>query len=175
MPRKTTTIGETYFVTSSVVNWIDLFTRRLYFDCLIDNLRFCREQKGLRLYAYVIMTNHFHFIASCEKSPLNRVLGNFKASTTKQLIELIENNESESRKRWLLRAFAYFGKKNPHNKYFKIWQEGTYPVELYSDYIYQQKLSYLYYNPVKAGFVQSPEQYYYSSANLDNPLGEMDD
>ena len=88
---------------------------------------------------------------------------------------MIKNNKLESRHKWLLRAFAYFGEKNPRNQYFKIWQEGTYPIYLYNDKIYDQKLTYLEYNPVKAGFVEYPEAYYYSSAHPHNPLGKMDD
>ena len=175
MPRRLTDIGETYFVTITVVNWIDLFTRRLYFECLIENLRFCREQKGLRLYAYVIMTNHLHLIAACDTMPLTKLLGSFKANTTKQLIKLIESNNYESRQKWLLNAFSYFGQKNPHNQIYKIWQEGIYPIHLYGDKIYNQKLDYLHNNPVKAGFVGRAEDYYYSSASWDNPLGKMDD
>ena len=30
-----------YFVSFATVHWIDVFVRRLYFDCLVDNLNFC--------------------------------------------------------------------------------------------------------------------------------------
>jgi len=40
-----------YFVTFSVVRWIDVFTRREYKDILVDSLKFCIKNKGLELYA----------------------------------------------------------------------------------------------------------------------------
>jgi len=36
-----------YFVTFSVIRWIDVFTRREYKDILVDSLKYCIENKGL--------------------------------------------------------------------------------------------------------------------------------
>jgi len=51
-----------YFITYAVVNWIDLFTRNEYKDILLKSWQHCSEQKGLEVYAWVIMTNHVHMI-----------------------------------------------------------------------------------------------------------------
>ena len=51
-----------YFISTSVVYWIDVFTRRLYKDILIESMQHCVEQKGLIIHAYVIMSNHLHMI-----------------------------------------------------------------------------------------------------------------
>lgn len=53
-----------YFVTFSVIGWIDVVTRNVYKDLLLDCLRHCINQKGLVLYGYVIMSNPMHFIIS---------------------------------------------------------------------------------------------------------------
>ena len=42
-----------HFVTFSVVNWIDVFTRVIYKDILIDSIRYCQKNKGLELYGWV--------------------------------------------------------------------------------------------------------------------------
>ena len=34
---------------------IDIFTRSIYADVLIDSLKYCQQHKGLEVYAYVIM------------------------------------------------------------------------------------------------------------------------
>ena len=34
-----------YFVSFATVNWIDVFTRVDYFDCIIESLDFCRKNK----------------------------------------------------------------------------------------------------------------------------------
>ena len=51
-----------YFVTSTVHQWADVFTRKLYVDIILDSLRYCQENKGLEIYAWVVMSNHIHLI-----------------------------------------------------------------------------------------------------------------
>ena len=46
-----------YFVTSTVHQWADVFTRKLYVDIILDSLRFCQENKGLEIYAWVVISN----------------------------------------------------------------------------------------------------------------------
>lgn len=49
-----------HFVTCTIVDWVDLFTRASYRDIVIDNFRFYGEQRGLEVYGYVVMSNHLH-------------------------------------------------------------------------------------------------------------------
>jgi putative transposase len=157
--------GELYYVTLTVVGWIDVFTRKEYVYELINNLKYCQESKGLEIYAYVIMSNHIHLIARTNDKKLNELLGNFKSFTAKKLIKMIEKNQQESRKEWLLYMFEYYGKGNKQNKKYQFWQNGNHPIELYSLPIIEQKIKYIHNNPVKQGFVAKPEDYLYSSAN----------
>ncbi len=48
----------TYFLTFTVVDWVDIFTRNSYRDIIIGSFNYCIREKGLRIYGYVIMTNH---------------------------------------------------------------------------------------------------------------------
>jgi REP element-mobilizing transposase RayT len=48
--------------TFQIVDWIDVFTRLAYRDIAMDSLRFCQQNKGLQVFAYVIMSNHIHII-----------------------------------------------------------------------------------------------------------------
>ncbi len=45
-----------------------------------------------------------------------------------------------------------------------FWQDHNKPIELYSNNVIQQKIDYIHFNPVEAGFVDLPEAYLYSSA-----------
>ena len=56
--------GHAHFITFAVVGWVDVFTRREYAEFLLQNLAYCRKNKGLRLYEFVIMPNHLHLIAA---------------------------------------------------------------------------------------------------------------
>jgi putative transposase len=60
-----------YFVSFATVNWIDVFVRRLYFEIITESLKYCMANKGLELYAWVIMPSHVHLIISSENHNLS--------------------------------------------------------------------------------------------------------
>jgi REP element-mobilizing transposase RayT len=51
-----------YFVSFAVVNWIDLFTRKEFAYILINAIEYSQKEKGLIVYAWVIMSSHVHMI-----------------------------------------------------------------------------------------------------------------
>jgi len=53
------------YLTCSIVGWVDLFSRQIYRDMVLDSWRYCQEHKGFQVHAYTIMSNHLHLIASC--------------------------------------------------------------------------------------------------------------
>jgi REP element-mobilizing transposase RayT len=154
-----------YFITYTVIRWIDVFTRNLYRDILLDSFVYCRDKKGLRTQAYVIMTNHVHMIVSASEGYyLENIMRDLKKFTSVEIIKAIKNNPTESRKMWLLQAFAEEGKQNANNTSNQFWQQDNHPIELYNNEMIEQKLNYIHNNPVKSGFVEKPEDYVYSSA-----------
>ena len=156
--------GGLYFLTLTVVDWVDIFTRPVYKHIIVDSLRFCQEKKGLELYAWVLMSNHVHLIAAAagEKN-LSDILRDFKGFTSRQIIAAIQE-ENESRKQWLLHRFSYSAKTDPKVRHFKFWQDGNEAKEISSNNFLQQKLDYIHQNPVRAEIVAEPEHYLYSSA-----------
>ena len=153
-----------HFVTFATVNWIDVFSRERYKEIVVESLKFCIEKKGLVVHAWVIMTNHIHLIISCtEGFKQADVLRDFKKFTAKTIIEEIEKNEEESRKDWMVWMFKRAGARNPNSKTYQFWQQDNHPIELGSLAMMQQKLDYLHENPVKAGIVNEPWHYKYSS------------
>jgi putative transposase len=131
-----------HFITISVVDWIDLFIRRDFKDFVLDSLRFCQEEKGLKIYAWVIMTSHIHLIVSNDQNDLPSVVRDFKTFTSKGLIKLIKTI-SESRRVWLLKKFAYEADRNVRATNYKLWQDGFHPIELSTNEMMDQKLNYL--------------------------------
>ncbi|MGZ5282875.1 MAG: REP-associated tyrosine transposase [Bacteroidia bacterium] len=157
--------GGLFFVTLTVVGWIDVFTRSEYCDEIIKNLNFCIEKKGLHVYAFVIMSNHLHLIASVDQGLLSAVLRDFKSFTAKSIINMINENPQESRKEWLLYMFEYFAKGNKHNSQYQFWQHNNHPIDLVSNKFIDQRVNYIHENPVKANLVNETQNYIYSSAN----------
>ncbi len=147
-----------YFITCTVVQWIDVFTRRKYADIVIDSLRYCQQNKGLRIFGWVIMSNHLHMIVSCdEETNLSDVLRDFKKYTSTQVVDAIEKNTQESRRSWLL----WLLKKDGN---IQFWQPDNHAKEIVSLEFFNSKLGYIHDNPVRAGIVEKQEEYLYSSA-----------
>ena len=156
-----------YFITFTVVEWLDVFTRRQYKDVLVDSLKFCQERKGLVLFCWCLMTNHIHIIARTEsENSLSDILRDLKKYTSRMIIKSIIENPRESRKDLFLNTFREAGRKNSNNTMYQFWQQDNHPIELWSNKVIDQKMNYIHDNPVVAGFVAKPEEYLYSSAKF---------
>lgn len=153
-----------YFMTFTVVEWIDLFSRKVYRDILIKNMKYCQNNKDLAVGAFVIMSNHLHVIWQSKSGKLSDTLRDFKSFCTKELIATIKQ-ENESRKGWLLHMFGFYGRTTGQNKEYKIWSGDNHPEEITSEIFLRSKLNYIHENPVRAGIVNHPQDYIYSSAS----------
>lgn len=153
-----------YFVTFATVNWIDVFTRRCYKDLLVESLNYCIDKKGLEVFAWVVMSNHVHLLVKRDKEVLEDVIRDFKKFTAKSILKEIIDQQQESRKEWMLWMFERAGKRNSNNSKYQFWQQHNQPIELITNESIENTIEYIHNNPVKAGYVDHPEDYPYSSA-----------
>lgn len=155
------------YLTLTVTEWIDVFTRKEYRDVVIDSLKFCMENKGLTVYAYVIMSNHIHLVvqAEDERFPLSDILRDFKKFTSGQILKMIENSGKESRREWMLYRFAWNAKRKGGDRKYQLWQSSNHPTGLWTPRVVWQKIRYIHRNPVRAGLVAEAPDYLYSSAS----------
>jgi len=136
-----------YFVTfvpiAIGIGWIDLFTRNVYKDILLESWKYCQKEKGLLIHAYVIMTNHVHMIISRNSDTLlEAIMRDMKKFTSSKLLEAIKK-EPESRREWMLTLFRQAGENNSNNKIFQLWQQDNHPIECESPTILSQKIMFM--------------------------------
>ena len=149
----------TYFVTSTIVEWLPVFTTKACCDILVEALLHGRTHRQLQIYAWVILDNHFHAILS---SPdLSTTLGHLKRFTARALLAQIKSEKRD----WLINQLAYYRAAHKKLQDHQVWQEGVHPQQIDSDEVMQQKLDYLHHNPVVRGLVVAPEHWRYSSAH----------
>jgi putative transposase len=153
-----------YFISFATVNWIDVFIREVYFEVMVESLNYCINNKGMVIYCYCIMPSHVHLIFSDRDNNPSKLLKEMKTFTSKELRKTIEANPTESRKRWMLKMMKEAGAINSNVKEYQFWQQNNHPIELWSNRIIDQKVNYIHNNPVKAGFVDEPHHWKYSSA-----------
>ncbi len=155
-----------YFITPTVIKWLDVFTRLNHREVIVESLNFCVDKKGLNVHAWCLMSSHLHLIASARESfALSDILRDFKKFTADTIITQIKE-EPESRREMLLTEFENAGLSDKRITKYKFWQESNHAIELdsWKPEIIDQKLNYIHYNPVEVGLVSRPEDYLYSSA-----------
>ncbi len=148
----------------AAVYWIDVLVRDEYCQTILDSLTYCRKNKGLEIYSWVIMPSHLHLIIRAKEKNPEIVLGRFKEFTSKRLVAQVKESPKESRKDWLLWMFERAGSKSSNVSIYQFWQHHNKPIELWSPEVIDQKVDYIHNNPVLAGFVEEPWHWRYSSA-----------
>ena len=86
-----------HFITATVVDWVDVFTRKNYRDTVVECLDYCITNKAMLLYGYVIMSNHIHMVVQSGDGELSDLLRDFKKFTAAKIIEKIKS-DPESRR-----------------------------------------------------------------------------
>jgi putative transposase len=153
-----------YFISFSVVGWIDLFIRKEYKDIILDSWRFCQKNKDLEIYCWCIMTSHIHMIIGSKERPLDKIVGEMKSFTSRSLRRAISEHPTESRREWMVHLMEKAGMQNSNNHEWQLWQQHNHPIEITNTTMFYQKMNYIHRNPVEAGFVENEEDYLYSSA-----------
>ena len=105
-----------YFITSSIVELIPVFINEKYFTILVNALKFCQDEKGLKIFYYVIMDNHFHMIISGDN--LSGIISSLKRHTAREIIKKLKKDN----KGWLLDCFLKYKKTYKHIRTFKIFK-----------------------------------------------------
>lgn len=167
-------IDKAYFVTITVVGWIDVFTRKNHKQLLIDSLKYCQQHKGLVIFGWCLMPSHLHMIVMAEgDNTLSDILRDFKKYTSKAIVKQMDE-EPESRREWMLEQFFKAGETLKQIKNYKFWQDGNQAKEIYGNKFLFEKLNYIHNNPVEEMIVSKTEDYLFSSARnyagLDNVL-----
>jgi REP element-mobilizing transposase RayT len=153
-----------HFITATVVDWVDVFTRKSYRDVVVECFDYCIENKGMNLFGYVIMSNHIHLIVQSENGKLSDLIRDFKKFIATKVLEKIQV-EPESRREWMLERFKQATESHSRNKNYQFWQYGNHPIEIYTNKFMWSKLDYIHLNPVRAGLVAQASDYIYSSAS----------
>jgi putative transposase len=80
-----------YFITTTIVEWQNVFMSDELFEVIITSLKHCIDHKGLHLHAYVIMPNHVHYIVSVDPAQhLSDIMRDFNRFTSCQITRILE-------------------------------------------------------------------------------------
>lgn len=164
---------EVHFVTFTIIDWIDLFTRDRYGYIMVDSLNYCIEHKGLVVYAYVIMPSHVHMLISSHGEPIPVIGRDLKKFTSKRFAEAMMDS-GESRSKWLEDKFSFASRKLRRGKDYKVWKDGYNPKIMDRMDKLEAVFNYIHYNPVAAGYVTGERSWKFSSARAYEDNGDSD-
>ena len=155
-----------YFVTFTVIHWIDIFSRKEYRDIIVDSLNYCISEKELIVYAWVIMSNHIHLVITTksDEGNISGIIRDFKKHTSKEITKAIQSIP-ESRKEWLLNAMSKEAKRIGRATYHKLWKDDNHAITIDGKIVgIKERINYIHDNPVRNGLVEEQWEYIYSSA-----------
>ena len=109
--------------------------------CVIGGLSKGEELGHYRLIAFVVMSNHVHALLE-PKAELDRIMNSLKGATARQANRLL-------------------GRTGTH-----FWQDETFDHWVRNESEFTRIVAYIENNPVKAGLVDRPERWRWSSAAL---------
>jgi REP element-mobilizing transposase RayT len=145
-------------MTATLVGWLPLFARPDIVQIIYGSWQFLQQNRGLKLFGYVIMENHLHWVAS---SPdLSKDAGDFKSFTARRIIDRFQEQRAEP----ILRQLAYFKQAHKSGQIYQLWQDGHHPQQIVSEEMMLQKLEYMHNNPIRRGYVDDAADWRYSSA-----------
>jgi len=147
-----------HFLTCTIVGWLPVFTRPETFQIVYDSWNWFREHERLAIFAYVILENHLHLVAS--GSHLSRDIGIFKSYTARHIIDFLK----ATRFKTLLSQFKWEKAAHKADRTYQVWQEGSHPQQIQGDEMMWQKIAYIHDNPLARSYVDDPLHWRHSSA-----------
>ena len=145
-------------MTSTIVAWLPVFAHPRFAQIILDSWRFLQTDRGVRIFGYVVMENHLHWIAASEN--LAAHVRQFKSFTARRIIDELERSGFAT----ILQELSFFKLRHKTDQAVQLWQEGSHPEQIQNDAMMLQKLEYVHNNPVRRGYVDDPVHWRYSSA-----------
>jgi len=167
MKRNTSLFYEahaTYFLTTTVTKFSNIFAERELALILLSNLNFYLKDFKASLHGFVIMPNHLHLLVTMgDKGNVSQFMGRLKEFSAKQIIGWCQDNKAS-----LLKIFADSAEKHKPQHEYQVWQARFDDLRVEGNNMFDTRLDYIHANPVQEQWklADNPEDYEFSSARF---------
>ena len=155
------------YLTCSCYKQFALFQNDRIKQLFVEHLRMTIEDFDCRLYAWVLMPEHFHLLVRPVKTEqkMTPIIRRLKAGFAKRVVQ-----------RWRELDAPIIERITDKNGAIRFWQRGGgYDRNIFSEIEFIEKIRYIHLNPVRRGLVENPIDWKWSSAgryeNLGNAIG----
>lgn len=147
--------GSSLFITTTVLDFVHAFRREEPRTAMALHLsEYCRKS-GTALYAFVVMPHHVHLLLRLPETlsgpEFMRVLKRQSGAAFSKLLTAEELREFDQQRGLNRNTF---------------WKYSFRSKQVEGEEMFWQKVHYIHHNPVRAGYVESPEEWRWSSAQL---------
>ena len=146
------------FITVTCLEWKPILQDDRFKDIVLESLNFLSTAQRATVFAFVIMSNHFHLIWQIMGDHRRDIVQrDFLRFTSREILKHLKNERS------LLVDELHV---NASDRKYQVWERNSLGIPLWSHDVFDQKLDYIHSNPVKAGLCKYPGDYKYSSAKF---------
>ena len=150
------------FYTATILEWQKLLKPNKYKQIIVNSLAFLVKENRTKIFAFVIMDNHIHFIWQGTKlHSLKHSQLSFMKYTAQQIKFDLEKYHPN--------VLPYFIVEAKDRKY-QFWERNALSVDIMSSDVFIQKLNYIHKNPVRAKLCVIDTDYKYSTAKHYNEM-----
>jgi len=146
-----------YYLTSVTHERLPIFQKDTIKQVICDAFDEARHSAGIMIFAYVIMLDHTHVITDNARE-MKDILRYLNGISAKRLIDHLKENGYESSLAKL--RIQDRGKNHKHS----VYEHHPNALRIIGEDALMQKVNYIHLNPVRAGLVEHPDEYLFSSA-----------
>jgi putative transposase len=147
-----------HYVTAVTYARVPIFRNDDACALLIEALAITRSKDPFKLIGYVIMPDHFHLLANPLGRDISVVAGRFKGRSASLILKWLRaaGHHLSLAKLALPVALA-------SGQTHAVWLKEFSAIDIWSHKFIRQKLHYIHMNPVRAGLVDHPAKWRWSS------------
>jgi REP element-mobilizing transposase RayT len=148
-----------YYLTSVAHHRLPIFRKDEIKKVVCDAFDEARKSAGILIFAYVIMPDHTHLLTDNARE-MKEVLRFLNGISAKRLINYLKENGYKSSL-----AKLRVQERGKNHKY-SVYEHHPNALRITGENALMQKVNYIHLNPVRAGLVEHPDDYLYSSSRL---------
>jgi REP element-mobilizing transposase RayT len=148
-----------YYLTSVAHRRLAIFQTDKVKEVVCNAFDEARKSAGVMIFAYVIMPDHTHLLTDSSRN-IKDVLRFMNGISAKRTIDYLKSNGFEGS----LAKLQIQERENRHKH--SVYEHHPNALRITSEEAFLQKVRYIHLNPVRAGLVDHPNDYLYSSARL---------
>jgi REP element-mobilizing transposase RayT len=146
-----------YYLTSIAHKRLPIFRTDEIKHIVAAAFEEARRSAEIMIFAFVIMEDHTHVLTDSQRK-MNEVLRFLNGISAKRIVDHLKASGFESSL-----AKLRIEEREKHYKH-SVYEHHPNALRITGEEVFMQKVSYIHLNPVRAGLVEHPDEYLFSSA-----------